>query len=214
MKRKLFLINAFMVVATVTTALPLQSSLTYTYQWEASALEDNDGMPLAPVDHYEVWIEVNQDDPVQVATVEDGTTYTLTAEPGSSYRVRVCAIDTLGRCSDPSEWSDPLVIPRTTDVPDVTVADLAPAYPNPFNPSTTLRYAVPTDLAAGAPVRLRIHDARGALVRELDVDRSAGWHTVQWQGRDRRGQSVASGTYLALYTCGDTQTVTRLTLLK
>lgn len=214
MKRKLFLINALMVVATVTAAFPLQSSLTYTYQWEASPMEDADGVPLAPVDHYQVWIEVNDDDPVQVATVDDGTAYILTAEPGYSYRVRVCAVDTLGRQSDPSEWSDPLVIPRTTDVPEITVADLAPAFPNPFNPSTSLRYAVPNDLAAGAPVRLRIHDARGALVRELDVDRSPGWHTVQWQGRDRHGQTVASGTYLAQYVCGDTQTVTRLTLLK
>jgi len=214
MKRKLLIINVLLAMAVAATANPLPSSLTFTYQWEASPAEAEDGTPLAPADHYQVWIQVDDDTPAQVATVADGTQYTLETDPGCTYRLRVCAVDTLGRTSDPSEWSDPLVIPRITDVPDVAAADLDPAYPNPFNPSTTLRYAVPTSLATGAPVRLRIHDARGALVRELNIDRSPGWHTVSWEGRDQHGRAVASGTYLAQYVCGDRQETTRLTLVK
>jgi hypothetical protein len=66
-------------------------------------------------------------------------------------------------------------------------------YPNPFNPSTTIRFGV----AQRGRVTLRIFDVRGALVRTLsDEVREAGVeHRVRWDGRDDGGRSVASGVY-------------------
>ena len=72
-------------------------------------------------------------------------------------------------------------------------ATLESNVPNPFNPSTTLRYRLETD----AWVRLRIYDVQGNLVKELqDRFMSAGDQAVRWNATDRSGVHVASGVYL------------------
>ena len=86
-------------------------------------------------------------------------------------------------------WYGPTIL---SSIP--LVFDLAPNHPNPFNPRTTLRYALPEP----GRVRLAIHDLRGRLVRVLvDESQPAGWHTVIWDGRDDRDGEVASGVYVS-----------------
>jgi hypothetical protein len=64
--------------------------------------------------------------------------------------------------------------------------------PNPFNPATAITYFIPD----GRAVRLVIFDAGGRIVREIRRShRSGGKYTVLWDGRDDRGQAVASGAY-------------------
>ena len=64
--------------------------------------------------------------------------------------------------------------------------------PNPFNPETTLGYALPR----AQPVRLTIYDMLGRPVRVLvDGEQPPGQHRVVWDGRDRQGRAVASGVY-------------------
>ena len=86
----------------------------------------------------------------------------------------------------------------TTDVPGAPVAAVTrmlPAYPNPFNPSTTLRL----DLAKAGHVRWRIYDVRGRLVRGLlDTQLLAGRYVQSWDGADGSGRRVASGVYYAV----------------
>jgi hypothetical protein len=70
---------------------------------------------------------------------------------------------------------------------------LAP-YPNPFNPSTRLRY----ELHAGGRAELAILDAQGrSLRRLLDAALPAGPGFVAWDGRDAQGHSLPSGLYFA-----------------
>jgi hypothetical protein len=66
--------------------------------------------------------------------------------------------------------------------------------PNPFNPTTTIRFDVP---AGGGQVRLQVFDVTGRLVRTLvdDFVRPGG-RSVLWDGRDHRGETVATGLYL------------------
>lgn len=72
------------------------------------------------------------------------------------------------------------------------------AYPNPFNPSTTIEY----ELAASSPVTVCVFDLHGALVRELLREtRGAGRHQVVWDGRDDDGAPVASGAYICAVEC-------------
>ncbi len=64
--------------------------------------------------------------------------------------------------------------------------------PNPFNPSTLIRY----ELAAPSWVDLRVYDATGALVRVLVADdRPAGPNEAHWDGRNQYGARTASGVY-------------------
>ena len=66
-------------------------------------------------------------------------------------------------------------------------------YPNPFNPSTNIEFALPEP----GNVRLEIYNTLGQLVRVLaDAQYSAGLHTLVWNGKDDSGNSVGSGIYL------------------
>lgn len=88
--------------------------------------------------------------------------------------------------------------------------DRLDGYPNPFNPRTTLRFA----LAAPARADLAVHDLAGRLVRRLvAANLPAGEHEVAWDGRDEAGRAVASGQYVARLRAGDDQPVTRKLML-
>jgi hypothetical protein len=85
------------------------------------------------------------------------------------------------------------------------------AYPNPFNPRTTLL----VDLPAAGPARLTVHDARGALVAVLrDGPLPAGEQRVAWDGRDRRGRPVPSGVYFARLRADTGQRIFKLILAR
>jgi hypothetical protein len=67
--------------------------------------------------------------------------------------------------------------------------------PNPFNPTTAIRYDVP---AGGAHLQIAVFDVRGRHVRTLvNGFVTAGRERVTWDGRDARGQAVATGVYFA-----------------
>ncbi len=113
-------------------------------------------------------------------------------------------------------WDDNSPVVRFLSPTDVTPlpagARLAPAYPNPFNPSTTLR--VEND----APCRIRIEvlDVAGRSLRLL-ADRSftSGRHELIWDGRDEDGEALPSGLYFASLTGQGIQAqTTKLLLLK
>jgi len=66
-------------------------------------------------------------------------------------------------------------------------------YPNPFNPSTTIAFNLPEE----SKVSLIIYDITGREVIKLVDDRlPAGFRKVVWDGKDKTGQTVASGVYL------------------
>jgi len=85
--------------------------------------------------------------------------------------------------------------------------------PNPFNPSTTIRFAVP----AGPNQRyhLRVYDVRGAFVRELASGQiGGGMHEARWDGRDRNGSPVSSGVYLYQLQVGSNKLTGKMALVK
>jgi hypothetical protein len=66
--------------------------------------------------------------------------------------------------------------------------------PNPFNPSTKIRFAT----SKAGSVSLRVYNVRGELVKTILNERmSQGSHEVSWDGRAASGQTVASGIYYA-----------------
>ncbi len=91
---------------------------------------------------------------------------------------------------------------------------LEPCFPNPFNPRTSLRFA----LRATATIELAIYDLGGRRVATLAAGEwNAGTHSVVWHGVDRTGQPASSGVYLArLRIDGENPEtlVQRVTLLK
>ena len=71
-----------------------------------------------------------------------------------------------------------------------------PPCPNPFNPSTAIRYEVPFE----CHVRLVVFDILGREIAVLhDGIASAGIHDAVWNGTDTNGKNVSSGVYLYRY---------------
>ncbi len=94
-------------------------------------------------------------------------------------------------------------------IPEAT--RLLPAWPNPFNPSTS----IPFELSAGGHVELSIYDVSGRLVRTVCSMRfDAGAHSTAWDGRDGSGRQVSSGVYFCRLKTGIYTATSRLVLLR
>ena len=88
---------------------------------------------------------------------------------------------------------------------------LEPNSPNPFNPSTTIRYALPKE----ARVELRIYNILGQVVRRLvEEEKPAGYHQTLWDGRDEAGRPVSTGIYLYQIRAGDFVETMKMMLMK
>ncbi|MDH4070157.1 MAG: T9SS type A sorting domain-containing protein [Ignavibacteria bacterium] len=133
--------------------------------------------------------------------------------------------------TDPAGCYDPVVINCTVDAPfdpewasmeqefealvssAETVANtrLLGNYPNPSNPSTTIRFRV----GEGQHVTLEVFNILGQRVKTL-VDRftSAGVHEAVWDGRNDAGSSIASGLYVYRLTAAGSVDTGRLLLMK
>ena len=101
----------------------------------------------------------------------------------------------------------------TFDVSFVTPkkTSLSDNYPNPFNPSTTIKY----ELSKAGMVSVIIYDLKGAEVTTLvNKHQEADYYNILWHGLNSNGQAVASGRYIVKMTApGFSETIT-MTLLK
>lgn len=89
--------------------------------------------------------------------------------------------------------------------------ELGGNYPNPFNPVTTIPFA----LDRGQKINLKIYDAGGRLIRRLiDGEYGAGRHSARWNGLQDNGAPAASGIYFYRLTGPDQQFTRRMILLK
>jgi hypothetical protein len=93
--------------------------------------------------------------------------------------------------------------PTVTESLVPTDFTLYPAYPNPFNPQTTLRYALPE----ASQVILAIYNLQGAAIKTIiQAPQPAGVHSISWDGIDQQGKIVPAGIYLCqLQAIGTTQ---------
>jgi|GEM_PF-6354630 len=109
----------------------------------------------------------------ELPLVEKGT-QSMSFEDGSSFAIEVRQVE------------------KNTEVPRVYM--FSEAYPNPFNPVTHIRYAIPSD----SYVHIQIFSVMGEEIATLvDTKRTAGSYDVVWSGLRNDGQSVGSGVYFA-----------------
>ena len=89
---------------------------------------------------------------------------------------------------------------------------LANNYPNPFNPATTIKYALPQ----ASDVELTVYNVVGQAVRTLVAEhQSAGRYVVEWDATNDSGHSLSSGMYFyRLQAGGEFREVKKMLLLK
>jgi hypothetical protein len=85
------------------------------------------------------------------------------------------------------------------------------SHPNPFTKSATVSYALP----AAAAVDLAIYDRSGQRLRTLvSGQRSAGTHSIEWDGLDQTGSQLPSGSYVCRLALGSSAETRGIVLLR
>ncbi len=151
-----------------------------------------------------------------VAAGIQGTSYpwTIPAVETQQGRLLVMVYDTKGAMGYDVTDKAFTVTSGATGIPDSgtpMVFALRNNMPNPFNPSTMIRF----DLPVAARTDLCIYDLRGRLVRTLVAqEMTAGYKGVSWDGKDDRGGQVPSGVYIYRIKAGDFRDQRRMVLVK
>jgi len=167
--------------------------------------------PNTNVTEYQIWRKYNTFGPTLLSTVprtsSTFTDYELTVTDGYTdllvyYDVRSHYVDgSFSAYSDP-DWNYVFAEAdgsgKGKDIEVSMEEGLVPSefsissFPNPFNPSTNIKYALTED----SRVELGIFDMLGRKIKSLVSDhRNKGFHTVKWNGDDENGRAVPSGTY-------------------
>jgi photosystem II stability/assembly factor-like uncharacterized protein len=131
--------------------------------------------------------------------------YSFTDQPtgGTEFSYRIKQIDYNGNY----QYYDAI----TVSINGGQTAELLQNSPNPFNPSTLIKFYVPDN----SEVSLKIYDMLGREVTTLiNGPTSAGYHIVYWNGKDRYGSQAASGIYLYRLTAGNFIETKKMILLK
>jgi len=131
--------------------------------------------------------------------------YSFTDNPsgGTSFSYRLKQIDVSGSF----QYYDPVTVNLTLS----KEPQLLQNSPNPFNPSTTIKFYIPNT----SDVSIKIYDMLGREVTTLiNEQATAGYHIIFWNGKDSRGENVASGVYLYRLTAGNFSETKKMNLLK
>jgi hypothetical protein len=88
---------------------------------------------------------------------------------------------------------------------------ILPAFPNPFNPTTTISYRLDKD----TDVSVNIYDISGKLISTLkNKNQTQGWHSIIWNGIDNSGNQVGGGVYFYQVKAGSFVETKKMLLLK
>jgi hypothetical protein len=131
--------------------------------------------------------------------------YSFTDSPsgGTTFSYRLKQIDVGGSY----KYYDPI----TVNLAASNEPQLLQNSPNPFNPSTTIKFYIPNT----SDVSIKIYDILGREVNTLiNQQTTAGYHIVYWNGKNRRGENVSSGIYLYRLTAGSFSETKKMNLLK
>lgn len=116
-----------------------------------------------------------------------------------------------------SEYFGPLNVIISTgggqsEMPIIPVeTTLLSAFPNPFNPSTNLRYS----MKEAGTARLDIYNSKGQLMKTYSASHGqAGYYQMNWDGRDINGQLASTGVYFYRMTSGNYSSTKKMVLAK
>lgn len=187
----------------VDVVLPIPLNLTYTMQGDDVHLFWIAPNTSITVTEYKIY----RDDEY-LASSTSMTYLDDSAEPGSHSYYVTALYDAYE--SQPSNSILVLITDATSPgLPVVT--RLIGNHPNPFNPETSISFALDAD----KPVQLDVFNVRGQrVVRLLDDTLAQGLHSVIWNGVDAEGKPVASGLYFYRLQAGDYRKTQKMMLLK
>ncbi len=182
-------------------------NIPLTLDWTCSDPEEQDLT-------YTVWL--GNSTTIMAPVVSNLTSSSFTISDGlisnATYTWRIVASDGQATTVGPT-WqftTEVLVgLESSLSIPDDYV--IYPCFPNPFNPSTTIRYGLPEM----SNVQLVVYDIEGRLVASLmNTNQAAGYHEVVWNGLDATQNQVSAGLYFTRIETGDFSKTIKMLFLK
>lgn len=141
------------------------------------------------------------------SSVVDGKIYVI---GGMGYWIRT-AYGIVEEYDPSKDLAGEVTVDKATLASMVEEFTVLPAYPNPFNPSTTITYGIDTD----SKITVQIYDITGQLITTfLNKEQTQGWHSVVWNGTNNKGTQSPAGIYLSKITAGNDVKTNKLMLLK
>ncbi len=186
-------------------------------------------IPFSPSSYYNITTTASHTDSITVCIFYDTTGLSAIQEEklsinhfnGSFWEDITAAKDTVsniicGRTTTLSPFA--IGVTKTpTDIEEIvgrllpTSITLADNYPNPFNPSTTIEFSVPTN----SFVTLKVYNVLGQEVKTLvNQDIPAGSFSTVWDSDNNSGRQVSSGVYFYKLTVGENVISKKMMLLK
>jgi len=133
----------------------------------------------------------------ELAAMEARSVYAIDMDGDGDIDVLSASFD------DKIAWYENLMITNIEDKYTFTIPEefkLYNNFPNPFNSDTIILYEIPKSNS----VKLTIYNPLGQRVRTLlNKWQTAGRYQLIWDGKDDKGQSVASGVYIYQIKAGD-----------
>jgi hypothetical protein len=131
--------------------------------------------------------------------------------PYGIYLYSVTALYAAGESEPTDEVEIEITLNTGEDAQSAPVTRLSGNYPNPFNPSTTLRFS----LKEAGEVTLEIFNVKGQRVTTLlDEYREAGSHRVIWNGKGEQEEELPGGIYFYRLEMGEYRAVRKMLYLK
>lgn len=130
---------------------------------------------------------------------------------GLTYFYRLGDVNVSGVVTFHPEIQVSVALHVTADAQPLSDYALHPAFPNPFNPRTTIHY----DVRQPGEVQVAVYDMRGRMVRMLtSAFVQSGAYSVIWDGRDDAGEQKSSGVYIIQLTARDMKLTQKVILLE
>ncbi len=198
-------LHSFSAVSTLSNAI--------TLQWVTESEVENLGFIVQRRHGETDWVEIatylTHAELQGQGSLTSRTEYSFTdeaVEPNAAYDYRLADVSYEGV----KEYHSMTILGvEVTELPREIM--MMPAYPNPFNPTTTIRYNLPEQ----STVKLTVYDVRGQEVTALqDEVKAPGNYEVQWDGIDDSGNPVSTGVYFARLQAGDYSKTIKMAYLK
>jgi hypothetical protein len=177
--------------------------------WSTASELNNLGFNIyrAEIEDSDNWVLVNSSIIDGQGSVSTETNYNFTdtkVVSGKSYKYKLESVSINGVS----------VEEKTVDVeiPVPSQYALMQYYPNPFNPTTNIKFLLPES----QQVTLEIYNISGQLVKTITRNQmyQAGAHVVKWDAADNSGSRVSSGMYMYVFRAGSFHKIGKMILLK